>query len=525
MPVPHGDLAQLAAVVGAVGAALLLLSRTRIELLAGLAIAAVGEALLAVALIPGHDLKRFVTPASHLGALVFGLVVIGAIAWAFVRWPIAVPVALLAAAPFRISTSVGTQNAYLLDPLYVVLAASLVALVVRALRGLDDRALPRLIAIPAAAFVFYTGLSLLWTHDLRAGSIELLFFLFPFSALVVVVVRSPYRAWHPRALAVTIVALGTLFSAAALFQLLTRGHLLASDVERANAYTSYFRVTSLFKDPSIFGRHVVIAIGVLLVAMWLGRVRFWVAAALVAFLFLGLIPAYSQSSYVALFAVTVAVSFVLGGPVLRRVLVVSAVVCVLAGAAFVAATAVSDSARQATSGRTRLARVTWIVFEHHPIVGAGVGGQPQASREEAKTQLSAKRDKSHTTPLTVAAELGIIGFFIYVALMAATARLLYLVTQRNRALGLGAASVFLTLFVHSLFYAGFFEDPIAWGVIGVAAWALTVMTTGAAGTLASARCVDGSSSVSQSSGSSSPVPPSPSTSKPVSVPGESSTPS
>jgi len=525
MPVPHGDLAQLAAVVGAVGAALLLLSRTRIELLAGLAIAAVGEALLAVALIPGHDLKRFVTPASHLGALVFGLVVIGAIAWAFVRWPIAVPVALLAAAPFRISTSVGTQNAYLLDPLYVVLAASLVALVVRALRGLDDRALPRLIAIPAAAFVFYTGLSLLWTHDLRAGSIELLFFLFPFSALVVVVVRSPYRAWHPRALAVTIVALGTLFSAAALFQLLTRGHLLASDVERANAYTSYFRVTSLFKDPSIFGRHVVIAIGVLLVAMWLGRVRFWVAAALVAFLFLGLIPAYSQSSYVALFAVTVAVSFVLGGPVLRRVLVVSAVVCVLAGAAFVAATAVSDSARQATSGRTRLARVTWIVFEPHPIVGAGVGGQPQASREEAKTQLSAKRDKSHTTPLTVAAELGIIGFFIYVALMAATARLLYLVTQRNRALGLGAASVFLTLFVHSLFYAGFFEDPIAWGVIGVAAWALTVMTTGAAGTLASARCVDGSSSVSQSSGSSSPVPPSPSTSKPVSVPGESSTPS
>jgi hypothetical protein len=521
MPVPHGDLAQLAAVVGAVGAALLLLSRTRIELLAGLAIAAVGEALLAVALIPGHDLKRFVTPASHLGALVFGLVVIGAIAWAFVRWPIAVPVALLAAAPFRISTSVGTQNAYLLDPLYVVLAASLVALVVRALRGLDDRALPRLIAIPAAAFVFYTGLSLLWTHDLRAGSIELLFFLFPFSALVVVVVRSPYRAWHPRALGVTIVALGTLFSAAALFQLLTRGHLLASDVERANAYTSYFRVTSLFKDPSIFGRHVVIAIGVLLVAMWLGRVRFWVAAALVAFLFLGLIPAYSQSSYVALFAVTVAVSFVLGGPVLRRVLVVSAVVCVLAGAAFVAATAVSDSARQATSGRTRLARVTWIVFEHHPIVG----GQPQASREEAKTQLSAKRDKSHTTPLTVAAELGIIGFFIYVALMAATARLLYLVTQRNRALGLGAASVFLTLFVHSLFYAGFFEDPIAWGVIGVAAWALTVMTTGAAGTLASARCVDGSSSVSQSSGSSSPVPPSPSTSKPVSVPGESSTPS
>jgi O-Antigen ligase len=472
MPVPHGDLAQLAAVVGAVGAALLLLSRTRVELLAGLAVATAGEALLAVALIPGHDLERFVSPATHLAALVFGFVVIAAIAWAFVRWPVAVPVALLAAAPFRISTSVGTQKAYLLDPLYVVLAAAVLALVVRSLRGRSDRALPRLIAYPAAAFVVYGGLSLLWTHDIRAGSIELLFFLFPFSALVIVVLHSPYRTWHPRALAVTLVALGTLFAAVALFQRLTHGHLLASDVERANAYTSYFRVTSLFKDPSVFGRHVVIAIGVLLVAMWLGRVGFWLAAALVAFMFLGLLPAYSQSSYAALFAVAVAISFALGGPRLRRVVVVGAVVCVLAGAAFVAATAVSDSARQATSGRTRLARVTWIVFEHHPVVGVGIGGQPQASKEEAKTELSAKRDKSHTTPLTVAAELGVVGFLIYAALMAATARLLYLVAQRDRALGLGAASIFLALFVHSLFYAGFFEDPIAWGVIGVAAWAL-----------------------------------------------------
>jgi hypothetical protein len=169
--------------------------------------------------------------------------------------------------------------------------------------------------------------------------------------------------------------------------------------------------------------------------------------------------------------------------------------------------------------------VTWIVFEHHPVVGVGIGGQPQASKEEAKTKLSAKRDRSHTTPLTVAAELGIVGFAIYAWLLAASGRMLYLVTQRNRALGLGAASVFLALFVHSLFYAGFFEDPIVWGVIGVAAWALTVMTAGGAGTLASAGCVDGSSSASQSSGSSSPVPASPSTSKPVSAPRGSSTPS
>jgi putative inorganic carbon (HCO3(-)) transporter len=110
------------------------------------------------------------------------------------------------------------------------------------------------------------------------------------------------------------------------------------------------------------------------------------------------------------------------------------------------------------------------VFENHPIVGVGIGGQPQASKEEAKTQLSAKRDRSHTTPLTVAAELGIVGFLVYTALLAAAVRLLYLVTRNSRALGLGASSVFLALFVHSLFYAGFFEDPIVWGVLGAASW-------------------------------------------------------
>ena len=471
---PHGDLAQLAAVVGAVGAALLLLSRRRIELLAALGVAAIGEAMLAAALIPGRDLKLFVTPASHLAALIFAVLVIAAGAYALARYPAVVPVALLAAAPFRISTTIGAQKAYLLDPLYVVLAAALLALVVRALRGDAGRALPRLLAVPAATFILYAGLSLLWTKDPRQGSIELLFFLFPFSALVVAVVRSPFRTWHPRALAATLVALASLFSAAALFQRLTHGHLLAGDVERANAYTTYFRVTSLFKDPSIFGRHVVIAIGVLLVAIWLGRIRFWVGAALVAFLWAGLLFSYSQSSFVALFAVAVAVSFALGGPKLRRVLLLGAAACVLAGAAFVAATAVSDSARQATSGRTRLARVTWVVFTNHPLVGVGIGGQPKASKEEANTQLSARRDRSHTTPLTVAAELGVVGLLIYAALMGAAVRLLYLVTQRRRALGLGAAAVFLALFVHSLFYAGFFEDPIVWGVIAVAAWSLLV---------------------------------------------------
>jgi O-antigen ligase len=431
----------------------------------------VGEATLAAALIPGADLKLVVSPVSHAAALVVGVLLVGAGALALARYPTSVPIVLLAAAPFRVSVSIGTQTAYLLVPLYVVLAAAVLALLIRALRSEAGKPLPLLLAVPAAAFVALAGLSLLWTRDLRQGTIELLFFLFPFSALVVAVARSPFRPWHPRALAATLVALAGLFSAVALFQRLTHGHLLAGDVERANAYTTYFRVTSLFKDPSIFGRHVVIAIAVLLVVVWLGRIGFWAGTALLAFLWAGLFFSYSQSSFVALFAVAVAVAYALGGPRMRRVLLVGGAACIVAGAAFVAVTAVDDSARQATSGRTRLARVTWVVFTNHPVVGVGIGGQPQASKDEANTELSAKRDRSHTTPLTVAAELGLIGLLVYAALLAGATRLLFLLTRSNRALGLGASAVFLALFVHSLFYAGFFEDPIVWGVMALAAWA------------------------------------------------------
>jgi O-antigen ligase len=120
--------------------------------------------------------------------------------------------------------------------------------------------------------------------------------------------------------------------------------------------------------------------------------------------------------------------------------------------------------------------VTWVVFTNHPLAGVGIGGQPQASKDEANTQLSAKRDRSHTTPLTVAAELGIIGLLAYAALLAGASRLLFLLTGLNRALGMGAAAVFLALFVHSLFYAGFFEDPIVWGVMALAAWAWVALS-------------------------------------------------
>jgi small-conductance mechanosensitive channel len=49
-----------------------------------------------------------------------------------------------------------------------------------------------------------------------------------------------------------------------------------------------------------------------------------------------------------------------------------------------------------------------------------------------------------------------------------------LVTRMDRTLGIGLAAVLLVLFVHSLLYAGFFEDPLTWGVFGLTAAALSL---------------------------------------------------
>jgi O-antigen ligase len=157
----------------------------------------------------------------------------------------------------------------------------------------------------------------------------------------------------------------------------------------------------------------------------------------------------------------------------RRIVIVAAAVGILAAGAVAGRALTHHSLRHATSGRSRLVTVTARVIRNHPLVGVGVGSQPLASHNEAKTKFGVRKDASHTTPLTVLAELGIVGFAVYAWLLVVAARLLRrVVRERDRALGYSLAASFLVLVLHSLFYSGFFEDPITWGVLGVAAASL-----------------------------------------------------
>jgi hypothetical protein len=204
-----------------------------------------------------------------------------------------VPIAVLVTAPLRPPLSFDSSSTLLVQiaddgrlgrllPLYFVLAAASTALGWRALRGDTLRALPRRIALPAAAFFAFACCSLLWADDVEAGTNLLLFFTLPFAALVATVARAEFPPGAPRALAAVAIALASVFAAVGLWQAATHKlFFYAPNLAASNANTEYFRVTSLFGDPSLYGRHVVLGIGVALTLLATRRWHTWPLIALV----------------------------------------------------------------------------------------------------------------------------------------------------------------------------------------------------------------------------------------------------
>jgi hypothetical protein len=408
-------------------------------------------------------------------------VVVVAVAAMLARRPGLVIPLVLVAAPFRLPLDFGREHRFFvaiaepgqlgrLLPLYAVLAATTALLLWQTLRSGVVRPLPRLLAWPAAAFIAFASLSLLWSDDVHAGTNTLAYFLLPFAVLVAVVGRAAVEPWLPRALAVVAVALGLVFALVGVVQAWT-GTLLfyAPNLEISNSYGTYFRVTSLFRDPSLYGRHVVLSIAVVLVAAWLGRMNLMLATALVTVMWAGLYFSYSQSSFVALFVVTAWIVVVAGGRTARRVAIAGSIAVVIAAGGLAAAAVAESSAKRVTSDRSRRVELTAKVYRHHPLAGVGLGAQPLATQRVAVHKGPVARFVSHATPLTVAAELGTIGIILAAILFAAAVRAVSEVRRREVAVGTALGAVLLALFVHSLFYSGFFEDPITWFALGLSA--------------------------------------------------------
>jgi len=459
-------------------------------------------------------------PARFTGLTATALAMSAALAAAFHRKPVLLPLAIVAALPFRIPIEAGGEEANLLVPLYVVIASGVF---VTAYRTWTDplastrRAgpsgpatyvwLPRLLA----AFVLLYGLQTLYSLDFSNGLQTLCFFLAPFS-LAYAILREVRWSRRLLALALALVAASAaLFVAVGTVEYLTRELLWNQQVIRSNEFHSYFRVNSLFWDPNIYGRYLALALALLVGALlWARQLRTTLAlAGLCALLWVGLVPTFSQSSFAAL----------LGGLAILAALRWSArwtaaALAVGGVAALAAVLAVGGSLKVDfsrpnidTSGRANLVSGGIELYGERPFRGYGAGSFPTAFRDKA-SDGKAPVSESHTEPITVAAEQGTLALFVYLGILICAIGVMTTGMRRTMpglrsshlppgdvdlgdhpeqrpqrrgggtksaagpggpAARAGIVAAFAALVVHTMAYAGFFDDPITWVLLAIGA--------------------------------------------------------
>ena len=465
-------LAQIAGPVGCAGLALLLVAARRELRMVGLAAWGVGLGGLALYLVP--DVER----TALVAGAVAGLVLAGAGAWLLTRYAYALAFLTLACIPVRLPVDIGSERANLLLPLYAVVTALALSLGWRLASG-DTRSRELgPVAWPLAAFVLWTGLSLTWTLNLEKGSIFLAAFVLPFGLLAIGFARLPWRGRWLTWLWGGLVATALAYAAVGAYQWATRDVFWNPNVIVGNAYAPFFRVNSVFWDPSIYGRYLTVAILVTLAGILLGGVsgrRSLVLYAVVVATWCGLAFSFSQSSFLALAVGVIVAAAVAWGrrAVLALVALGMFTVVVSLAVPQVRDEVVGKSRRdlnEVTSGRSNLVSQGLRIAADHPVAGIGVGGFRRAYAERTGvTGDDPKRVASHTAPITVAAEGGIIGLgllvWLVVAALAATLLRLGRGFTSRTSLAIGVALVAIT--VHSLFYAAFIEDPMTWALLGM----------------------------------------------------------
>jgi O-antigen ligase len=450
-------------------------AKTQRERIAGLAFAAFGACVLGAALAPHR-------PVELLGGVFAALAVGLGLALAFRRVPWLLPAFALACVPARIGVHVGHASTKLLLPLYLVILGATILLAWDLVAG-DNRVRElRAAAWPLAAYLVWTGVSISWSRDVSEGAVELLAFYVPFTLLALTIARLPWSELGLRALYVEITVMAVAFAAIGFYQYDTRTIFENPKLGTSNAYAAIFRVNSVFWDPSVYGRFLVVAMAPSLMLVVLGRSLRWsfVAIAVLIVTWFGLLISFSQSSFAALLIVVIGAAFVAWR--WRALIPVVLAFAVLAGIA-VAQPQIRHSLthhtihglNDASSGRASLIANGVRIAKAHPVRGVGVGGFKRAYADRVHLKgKDPKKAASHDTPVTVAAETGLPGLALFAWLLVAVFRQAF---RRSGRLGLVAGLGLAAIFGHSLFYNAFFEDPMTWGLIGLVALASPLLVT------------------------------------------------
>ncbi len=410
-------------------------------------------------------------PLYALVAVVVALVVLLALALLIRRRPALLAMLAVVALPFRVPIQAGGTTSNLLVPLYLVVAAGSLAAIIDALRddGEDeDDAQPGWIERLLAAYVVLYAVQSIYSTDFEKALQQMVFFYVPFSLLFCLLVRVRWTKDLLTRCLVLVIGLALLFALVGFVEYETKTLFLNPKLVAANDVHAYFTVNSVFFDPDIFGRFL--AIVMIITAMLLlydRRRRDIIGASIVlAVLWVGLVLTLSRSSLGALLVGlgTLAALRWKAWPV-----IVAAVVVVAVGGAALAISPKTFGLNQglngASSGRAGLVSGGFDLFRDRPVWGYGSGSfvnEYRARNPGSAQTLSA----SHTIPITIAAEQGLIGEVVYVALVVVALVVLLRGARASPArAAIGAA--FLALVFHTMLYADFLEDPMSWTLLGI----------------------------------------------------------
>jgi putative inorganic carbon (HCO3(-)) transporter len=415
-----------------------------------------------------HDQARIVELLALAAAAIVALTCL------FRRWPVLLPLAIVCAIPFRVPLHAGGDTANLLVPLYLVIAAAVVATLLRDWSDPPPGHPPRALAWVLAAAVALYALQALYSEDFSKGLQNVCFFFVPFT-LAYRLLREV--VWNRRLLRWVLIVVGveaTAFVLVGGVEYATHSLFWNDQIIRSDEFHTYFRVNSIFWDPNVYGRYLALVAVVATGAMLWARTReaFWLLSGLILVLWLGLVPTFSQSSFLALLAGLAVLAAIrwswrwtlaavaVGG--IGAVLVV----LLVGGSGKVTA----DRLNVDLSGRGSLISGGADLFAERPLQGYG-SGSFQAAYREHRTNKDLPVTVSHTEPVTVAAEQGLLGLLVYLSLVAVA---LWTLSRGlwNHSSGAARAAVlaaFVALLVHTLAYAGFFEDPITWVLLAVGA--------------------------------------------------------
>ncbi len=504
-------IATLAGIVAAVAAAVAVTDQPGRRRTLGMAVAAVLAPVLILAdQWNAPQIAELRGSPGLLAASAVGVVVLtvgGAIL--IRRKPAALAILVVIALPFRIPIGVAGADANLLVPLYLVMAAGVLAAVRREFGPADpaldpapgdrDETGKQADRIPAsgslvrwfrpllAAAVVIYAIGILYSEDRSAGLLHLCFFLVPFAVVFALVTEIEWTRRRLFLITAVILGMGALCAVIGLVEWGSRSLLWNQGVIRSNDFHVYFRVNSLFWDPNVFGRYLALAITIAAAALaWTRSPRAMVLlGAGSVLLWMALFTTYSQSSFIALLA-GLAVVAALRWSVKR----VAGGVAALAVAALLFGTFAGGvikldlgALNKQTSGRANLVEGGIDLFESRLVYGYGSGAF-SAAFKRVIAGPDAPVTESHTEPVTVAAERGVIGLAFYLALIAAALAALTAGFRRVMP-GLGAGpdrgdpvrgppvaraavfACFAAVLIHTLTYAGFLDDPVTWVLLAI----------------------------------------------------------